>query len=448
METFKPISGNLVKIYTCGPTVYDRAHLGNLRTFIFEDILTRALKYNGYKIKQIMNITDIDDKIIKRAAKENKKIFEITEPFTEIFFSDIKKLNIKKASFYPKAANHIKEIISLIEKLIKNKTAYRGTDGSIYFNISGFKNYGRLSRLKKRKIKIGARIAADEYNKNQAQDFVLWKRREDNEPSWPSPWGNGRPGWHIECSAMSMKYLGETLDIHAGGIDLIFPHHENEIAQSEAATGKKFAGYWIHGEHLLIHGQKMAKSLGNFYTLQDIENRSFNPVSFRYLILTSRYRSKMNFTWNSLKSAQNALNNLIRGLQTANYNDKPERKIKNETETTKTEKYEKQFLSAINDDLNTPKAVSLVWKIIKDPLLFAKTKKRLIKKFDAVLGLDLTKTKPAEIPQKIKELATQREKLRNNQQFILADRLRKKIEKLGYLIEDTTAGPKIKKIKI
>lgn len=426
-------------MYTCGPTVYDFAHLGNLKTYVFEDILRRALKYNGYQVKQIMNITDIDDKIIKRAQEEKKNIFKITRPLAKIFFEDIKKLNVEKAEVYPLATAHIKEIIALVGKLLKKRFAYQGKDGSVYFDISKFKNYGKLSRLKKREIKIGARIEADEYNKSEAQDFVLWKQaKKPNEPFWKSPFGDGRPGWHIECSAMSMKHLGETLDIHAGGVDLIFPHHENEIAQSEAATGKKFVRHWVHGEHLLVNNQKMSKSLGNFYTLRDLEKRNFNPLAFRYLVLTSHYRSKLNFTWQSLKAAQNALDNLYDQYREI-HNNNTAKGEKN----TKIRKYEKEFLAAINDDLNTPKAMAIVWQTIGDGRLSAIAKKQPLLKFDKILGLGLAKLKPLKIPQKIRDLAEKREKLRINKQFIQSDILRKKIESLGYKIEDTAYGPKI-----
>lgn len=437
-QIFKPLRDKSAKIYTCGPTVYDFAHLGNLKTYIFEDILRRTLKYNGYQVKQIMNITDIDDKIIKRAKKEKKNIFKITRPLAKIFFEDIRKLNIEKAEVYPLATSHIKEIIALVGKLLKKGFAYQGKDGSVYFDISKFRNYGKLSRLKKREIKIGARIAADEYNKSEARDFVLWKRaKKPNEPFWKSPFGNGRPGWHIECSAMSMKHLGETLDIHAGGVDLIFPHHENEIAQSEAATGKRFVRFWIHGEHLLVDGQKMAKSLGNFFTLRDLENKGFNPLAFRYLVLTAHYRSKLNFTWKSLEAAQNALNNLTNNLQLITYNK--QQKINDKQLAT----YNKNFLAAINNDLNTPKALAIVWKMVADRNISSKTKKQLLFNFDEVLGLGFKKVKPFKIPQKIKNLAKQREKLRINKQFIQSDVLRKKIESLGYKIEDTAYEPKI-----
>jgi len=425
-----------VSLYTCGPTVYDFAHIGNLRTYIFEDVLRRALKYNGYKVRQVMNITDVDDKIIKRSQKEKKNIYQITRPLTKIFFSDLKKLNVEKAEVYPRATAHIKEIIKLIQILLKKGFAYQGKDKSIYFKISKFKNYGRLSGLKKRELKIGARIEADEYNKNQAQDFVLWKSKKRGEAFWPSPFGDGRPGWHIECSAMAMKYLSNTLDIHAGAVDLIFPHHENEIAQSEAASGKKFVNYWVEGEHLSVDGKKMAKSLNNFYTLRDLENKKFNPLAFRYLVLTSHYRSKLNFTWKSIAAAQNALGNLTDNIQLMT-NDQTK------TNGRKIINYKKRFLAAINDDLDTPKALSIVWQLVKDNQLSPESKKKLLLNFDKILGLGLDKIKPFEIPPKIKQMAAKREKLRVNKQFIQADALRKKVERLGYKIEDTAYGHKV-----
>lgn len=436
-QNFKPLKDKKVGLYTCGPTVYDLVHIGNLRTYIFEDVLRRTLEYDGFKVKQVMNITDVEDKIIKRAKEQKKDIEQITRPFEKDFFEDLKKLNIEKAKIYPRATEHIKEIIDLIKILIKKGFAYTGKDQSVYFDISKFKDYGKLSGLKKRELKIGARIEADEYNKNEARDFVLWKTAKPNEKSWPSPFGSGRPGWHIECSTMAMKYLGSTLDIHAGAVDLIFPHHENEIAQSEAATGKKFVNFWIEGEHLLVDGQKMSKSLNNFYTLTDIENKNFDPLAFRYLVLTSHYRSKLNFTWKSLEASQKALDNLRREFESIP-------KISN----TQKFNYEKKFAEAINDGLNTPKAVSLVWQIIKDSRLLDESKKQLLLKFDKILGLGLTKIQPLktlEIPQEIKDLSAQREILRANKQFIQADALRKKIEGLGYRIEDTPFGPEVRK---
>ncbi|MEK9154733.1 MAG: cysteine--tRNA ligase [Patescibacteria group bacterium] len=437
-EIFKSLKRNRVSIYTCGPTVYWYAHLGNFKTYIFEDILRRTLKYNRYKIKQVMNITDVEDKIIKKSQSERKSISRITEPYTKIFFHDLKKINIEKAEFFPKATDHIKEMINIIKTLLKKGVAYKGLDGSIYFNVSKFKNYGKLSKLNKREIILGARVSSDEYKKEEAQDFVLWKSKKPNEPYWPSPFGEGRPGWHIECSAMAIKYLGASFDIHAGAVDLIFPHHENEIAQSEAATGKKFANYWIHGEHILVDGQKMSKSLGNFYTLRDIENKKINPLAFRYFVLNSHYRSKLNFTWPALESAQSALDNLYEIISQLKNTGKNNKKMVNF--------FKENFLKSINDDLNTPKALSVLWQIIKEPRFSDKDKKQLITEFDKVLSLGLSSIKPFKIPLKIKELAGQREILRNNKQFIPADTLRKKIERLGYIVEDTEKGPKVRKI--
>lgn len=447
-QVFKPLHGKRVGLYTCGPTVYWHAHIGNLRTYTFEDILRRVLKYNGYQVKQVMNITDVEDKIIKKAQQEKKDIYAITKPYTKIFFEDLKKLNIEKVESYPKATEHIKEMIGLTKKLLAKGIAYRGEDGSIYFSIKKFKNYGKLSQLKKRELKIGARISADEYNKDDAQDFVLWKSAKPNEPTWPSPWGKGRPGWHIECSAMSMKYLGKTLDIHAGAVDLIFPHHENEIAQSEGATGKIFSKFWVHGEHLLVDGQKMSKSLGNIFTLRDLENKKISPLAFRYLVLTSHYRSKLNFTWKSIEGAQKALDNLYNELRNSMSGTSDVPNINVNFRTSDVQKFEKKFLEAINDDLNTPKAIAVIWEIIKNKNFNQKSKKQLLLKFDKVLGLGLAKIKPqktAEIPEKIRQLAAEREKLRVNKQFIQADALRKKIERLGYIVSDTASGPEVRK---
>lgn len=449
-ELFKPLKNKTARVYTCGPTVYNYAHLGNLRTYVFEDVLRRMLRSNGYKIKQITNITDVEDKIIKKAQQEKKNISQITRPYEKIFFEDLKKLNIEKVERYPRATEHIKDMVGLISVLIKKGFAYQGEDKSIYFKISKFKNYGKLSRLKKRQIpacrqagKSVSRIDADEYKKDDAQDFVLWKSVKPGEPSWSSPWGKGRPGWHIECSAMSMKYLGATFDIHAGGIDLIFPHHENEIAQSEAASGKKFSRFWIHGEHLLVNSEKMSKSLGNIFTLRDLEKNDVNLLAFRYLLLGTHYRKKINFTWESLNAAERALNNLYELFKTTK-----QIKISKLSNTKKIKSYKNQFMNAINDDLNTSKGLSIIWRIVKDKNLPAKDARQLIFDFDKILGLGFKNIKPKkaqEIPSEITLLAEKRELLRNNKQFIQADALRKQIEKLGYFIEDTAKGPVLHK---
>jgi len=446
-EMFKPFKGKTAQIYTCGPTVYNYAHLGNLRTYVFEDILRRALEINGYKIKQITNITDVEDKIIKKARQEKKEISQITRPYEKIFFEDLEKLNIEKAERYPRATEHIKEIINLISVLMKKGFAYQVENKSVYFKISKFKNYGKLSRLKKRRA-VG-RIDSDEYKKDDVQDFVLWKSAKSNEPFWSSPWGAGRPGWHIECSAMSMKYLGKTLDIHAGGVDLIFPHHENEIAQSEAATGKKFSKFWIHGEHLLVDGEKMSKSLGNIFTLRDLKKKGVNFLAFRYLLLGTHYRKKLNFTWQSIIASQNSLNRLYRHVNDFAAQNPPTSKLRRASKKL-ADQYKKDFIATINDDLNTSKALSIVWEVIKEKNLPGREKRELLIGFDKVLGLGLKDIRPkktAIIPRKIKDFVQKRELLRNNKQFIQADALRKQIEKLGYIVKDTSSGPLINRIK-
>lgn len=444
-EKFKPIKRGSVRLYTCGPTVHDFVHIGNLRTFIFEDLLRRVLKFNGYKVKQVMNITDIEDKIIKRLHRGKKSLKELTETYTQAFFEDIKKLNIQKAEFYPRATREVATMIRLIERLMRKGFAYQGKDKSIYFDISKFKRYGKLSGLKKRELKIGARIAADEYTKKEARDFVLWKAKRSGEPWWKSPWGPGRPGWHIECSAMSMKYLGanversRTIDIHTGAVDLIFPHHENEIAQSEAATHKKFVNYWLEAEHLLVNKKKMSKSLHNFYTLRDLEKKGFYPLSFRYLVLQTHYRSKLNFTWQALKSVEKTLIHLYRVI-----NSLP--KDKRVGEEKRLAIYKEKFLRALEDDLNTPKALALLHAVLKDSSLAGRAKEELVAEFDKVFGLKLLRP-PIErvlIPLKVKKLVETREKLRANQQFIKADILRKKVKGLGYKIEDTKEGPVVR----
>lgn len=444
-EIFKPLHGKRVGLYTCGPTVYNYAHIGNLRTYIFEDILKRTLEYNRCEVRQVMNITDIEDKIIRDSKTADKTIYEFTKPYEEAFFEDLKKLNIEKAYKYPKATKHISEMIKIISALLKKGLAYK-TNGSIYFDISKFRKYGRLSGLNARELKTGARIDVDEYKRENAEDFVLWKEAKSGEPSWKAPFGEGRPGWHIECSAMSMKYLGPTFDIHTGAVDLIFPHHENEIAQSESVTGKKFVNYFIEGEHLLVNNEKMAKSLNNFYSLRDIEDRNFSPLAFRHLTLTAHYRSKLNFTWESLEASQNAFNKLreiISNLKIESQRKTNEAKPRSEVKLLLLG-YRKEFLSHINNDLEMPRALALLWEIIKSEKLSAKTKYALIIDFDKVLGLNLNNIKTEKIPSEILKLADEREKYRKKRNFKKADELRKKIESLGWLIEDTLQGPNLK----
>lgn len=346
------------------------------------------------------------------------------------------KLNIKRADVYPRATEYVPQMVEYIKALVGKGLAYTEEDGSVYFDISKFPEYGKLSGLDKRELKAGAsgRIASDEYSKENVQDFALWKATPEDEVGYPSPWGHGRPGWHIECSVMSQSILGDTLDIHTGGVDNIFPHHENEIAQSEGKTGKKFVDFFIHSEHLLVDNQKMAKSSGNFYTLRDIEAKGFDPLVFRYLALTAHYRDKLNFTWESLTAAQNALNNLreeIRGW------DKPK---------IGCAEFEQRFMNALNNDLNTPQALAIMWEMVKsDYPTSAKAESLLI--MDKVLGLKLDEYlgKPLEIPAEVQKLVDEREEARKNKDFQASDDLRLKIKDLGYEIEDTSSGPRMKK---
>ncbi len=442
-EIFKPLVSGRAGFYACGPTVYDYVHIGNLRTYIFEDVLRHALEYDGYRVKHIVNITDVEDKIIRGAQKAGKPISEFVRPYEKAFFDDLKELNIERAFEYPKATENIKEMIGLIAALLKKGLAYK-SDGSVYFDISEFKKYGRLSELKSRELKSGARVNADEYDKTNAEDFVLWKAAKAGEPFWNSPFGKGRPGWHIECSAMSMKYLNATFDIHGGAVDLIFPHHENEIAQSEGATGKPFAKYFVEGEHLLINGEKMSKSLGNVYNLRDLEAKNFNPLAFRYLVLTAHYRSKLNFTWESLRAAQNALENLTEIVKEIKNSAKGARPA-GAAGRAEAKKFKKEFLAAINDDLETPAALAILWKAAKSEKLSGREKLELIFNFDKVLGLELDKIKPEKIPAAVLKMANEREKYRQEKNFAKADELREKIESLGWLTEDSPSGPKLKK---
>ncbi len=428
-EDFKPI-GDIVGLYTCGPTVYDYVHIGNWRTFVFEDILKRVLVFGGFGVKHIMNLTDIDDKVIKKAQELKIPINDLTNKYSYAFFEDLEKLNILRADLYPRATASIDSMIKLIEKLLDKGFAYKGEDG-VYFSVEKFKNYGKLSQLEKRDLKKGARVSSDEYDKESWTDFALWKFKREGEPGWSAPFGEGRPGWHIECSAMSMNELGETFDIHAGAIDLLFPHHENEIAQSEAATGKKFVNVWMEGEHLLVDGAKMAKRDKNIFTLGDVIKKGFDPLALRYLFLTAHYRSKLNFTWESLQSAQNALNNLR--AEVAGWDD-PKIGCAD---------YEINFKKAISEDLDMPKAVAIMWNLVRDDCP-SSAKHRSILVMDEVLGLGLDKIKKSEVSEEVHELIEKRLQFRLAGDYENADKIRSKLEKMGIELEDTPDGTKWK----
>jgi cysteinyl-tRNA synthetase len=445
-EDFSPLQKNNVRMYTCGPTVYNFAHIGNLRTFIFEDVLKKTLQASGYPVTHIMNITDLDDKTIQRAQSEHTKLKTLTRRYEMAFKKDLRALNISSPTRFVRATEHIDDMKKLISTLIKKKHAYI-KDGSVYFSIKSFPQYGKLARLDTQSLKTNARGDVDEYEKEEVRDFALWKAAKDDEPSWPAPFGRGRPGWHIECSAMAMRYLKSPFDIHAGGIDLLFPHHENEVAQSEAATEKKFAVYWIHGAHLSVDGAKMSKSLKNDFTLRDFESRQISPIAFRYLVLTAHYRSQLNFTWESLTVAESTLSRLsdeIRELLHAAKNNKITPKENNVAP------YEKRFLEALDDDLNTPQALAVIWELLhayhKTSESF-NTKKILsfLYRADKVLGLGLKKIKILTIPPAIHQKLLDREDARKNRDFALADKLRDELIALGWIIEDTPDGPRLKR---
>lgn len=459
-EIFKPLNNKRVGLYTCGPTVYNYAHIGNLKTYIFEDILKRTLEYTNYKVKHVMNITDVghlvsdadtgQDKIEKEAEKEKKSVWDIAEFYTKQFLKDIELLNIKKANIISPATKNIKEQILIIKQLFKKDIAYE-TKQAIYFDVSKFKNYTKLSKQKLSEKITGAReeIIIDQ-EKKHPQDFALWFKItghfENHTMKWPSPWGIGFPGWHIECSAISTKYLGQPFDIHTGGIDHINVHHTNEIAQSEGAYNKPLAKYWLHGEFLLIDESRMGKSEGNFITLNNLLEKNINPLSFRYLTLTAHYRSKLNFTWESLKAAENSLNRLFdftRKLKSL----KQKEKTVNLT-TSDFVRFKNEFEKATRDDLNTPKALGIMWKIIavynNNPEKFSsKEILNLLYEFDKIFGLNLKKIKIEKIPEEINILVKQREEARKNKNFKEADIIRNKIKSKGYTVEDTEKETKI-----
>ena len=459
-EELKPIEKGKVQLYTCGPTVYDFAHIGNLRTYVFEDVLRRSIEFNDFEVNHVMNITDVDDKTIKAGAGKKDQFEKLTRQFENAFFADLKKLNIKKAGTITRATKYVEQMVVFVKELLDKGFAYKGEDGSIYFSIKKFKNYGKLSKIDLDQLKVGARVDQDEYSKENPADFVLWKAwdKDDGDVFWEYELGKGRPGWHIECSAMSQDVLGETIDIHTGGVDNIFPHHENEIAQSEARTGKEFVKIWIHGEHLLVDGKKMSKSLGNFYKLKDIEKKGFSPLDFRYLVIQSHYRSKLNFTWEALEAAANSrkrLSRVINKLINKRTDDQTShselavplrslvRGVDSESRSRSwvkagmtDKKYLKRFRGKIDNDLNTPEALAVVWALVRDQKVSDEEKVDTIQKMEEILALDLLNDIVDEIPEEIKKLAKERDEARTNKEFDKADEIRDKILEFGYIVED------------
>ena len=452
LETFKPLIGNEVRMYTCGPTVYDFAHIGNFRAYICADILKRYLRHKGYIVKHAMNITDVDDKTIKGSQKKKISLNEYTEHYTKIFLDDIKILNIDTPEIFPKATEHIPEMVDIIKKLLDKGIAYKSPDDSIYYAISKFKQYGKLSHAHIESLKEGARVKHDEYSKDEAKDFCLWKAhdKDDGDVFWETELGKGRPGWHIECSAMNMKYLGEEFDIHTGGVDLIFPHHENEIAQSIGSTGKKFVHFWIHNEHLLVNGRKMSKSLGNFYTLRDLLSKNYNPRAIRYLLLSTHYRQQLNFTEEALSGAQNTVQRFddlilkLREQKDAKENPKVEQLIADTR---------KAFDSAMDNDLGISEALAALFEFAKEINILMNENSLgkndsekiigFLREIDSVIGV--MKFEEESLDEEIQKLIDERNSARKNKDFKRADEIRKILSDKGIVLEDTSHGTRWKK---
>ena len=452
LDNFKPIKEGSVSVYTCGPTVYNFPHIGNYRAYLFSDILKRFLLYKGYKVNHVMNITDVDDKTIRDSQAQGKNLKDFTSLYTEGFFKDRDILNIIPANHYPRATDYIKEMLEMIEILIEKGFAYKGEDQSIYFDIKKDKEYGKLSGLDTSQLKENAKGRLnniDEYDKENVFDFALWK-------SWDEKDGNvfwepkkilkkdtiiekGRPGWHIECSAMSNSILGKTFDIHTGGVDNIFPHHENEIAQSECANNQIFANYFLHNEHLLVNGQKMSKSLGNFYILKDLIDMGINPLSFRYWVYTSQYGKKTNFTIETIKGCESALNRIFEYYS----------KIKEAKNGTINNIYKNKLIEAMDNNLDTPKAITVLWDLIKDSKIKESDKKETLLDFDKIFGFNIDKQNNLKenIPMEVIELAQKRSIYRENKEWEKGDELRDKINSLGFEIKDTDDGFEIKPLK-
>jgi cysteinyl-tRNA synthetase len=453
VEDFVPLHGNEVRMYTCGPTVYNYAHIGNLRTFTFEDVLRRWLIARGYRLNHVMNITDVEDKIIRSALAQGKSIADYTETYTKAFLDDAASLRLQRPERLVKATEHIAEMVDAVEQLQQKGFTYT-SEGSVYYRIATFPEYGKLSHNDFSGIRAGARVDVDEYDKADARDFVLWKAKKNGEPSWNTRVGDGRPGWHIECSVMAMKYLGETLDIHAGGVDLIFPHHENEIAQSEAITGRQFARYWLHSEHLSVDMQKMSKSVGNIYTLRDIVDMGYAPEALRYLLASVPYRKKLNFSLEGLKAASTSierLRNYKLRLETAKLPEGADPEIEERTRESL-----RKFEEALDDDLNTAEALASVFEYVRDTNTMmdagqfkggnAAGALDLLARFDAIFDvLNPTEKSGGISDPEVDRLIAERTQAKKTKDFARADEIRKQLTDAGIILEDTKDGVRWKR---
>ncbi len=458
-EVFKPIDPKHVKMYTCGPTVYNFAHIGNFRAYVFEDVLRRTLKFFGYQVTQVMNLTDVDDKTIKGAIAKEMSLNDFTKIYKDAFFDDIKTLNIEPVEFYPAATDYIDEMIVVIQDLVKKGLAYVGKDNSVYYSIHKFPRYGCLSHLHLGELQAGAseRVASDEYEKDHVADFVLWKaydKERDGGIFWESPFGPGRPGWHLECSVMALKLLGHSIDLHAGGVDNIFPHHENEIAQSEAYTGERFVRYWMHTEHLIVDNKKMSKSLGNFFTLRDLLNKGWTGIQIRYMLMQTHYKTQLNFTVDGLEAAKSTLhrlNEFIQRLLEINQ-QQPGNAVQPILDKALT-----HFTEALADDLNVSVALAALFDLLREVNALCDMKKlssgeavevlNCLKRFDSVLGVMSFEPRKDEIPQEIYEAVERRLQARKDKNWSLADELREFITSKGFVLEDTPQGSKVKAIQ-
>ncbi|MBT4823582.1 cysteine--tRNA ligase [Candidatus Woesearchaeota archaeon] len=452
-QNFKPLKKGQVSIYSCGPTVYNYAHIGNYRAFLSSDILKRYLQFKSFKVKHVMNVTDVDDKTIRDSKKEGKSLKEFTKFYTKAFLDDLNILNVEIPELMPKATECVPDMIKLIQTLLKKGVAYKAKDG-IYFDISKHKTYGKLSKIDLTQTKKGKRVNSDEYDKTNPNDFALWKfwDKEDGDVFWEAEFGKGRPGWHIECSAMSEKNLGKSFDIHTGGVDLIFPHHENEIAQSEAASGKDFVKYWLHNEYILVDGKKMSKSMGNFYTLRDLLDKGYSAKAIRYLLISTHYRQQLNFTLEGLKSAENTIERIKEFVDTLNRKLKLGGTKHNKGITKIIENINIGFEEAMDDDLNVSEAEGFLFEFIKEmnkimDTISAKDAKTILDflgHLDKVLGVMVFEDE--KIPAKVMTLAEQRQKARADKDFKAADKLRDELKEKGYEVKDTKDGFVVKKI--
>ncbi len=453
LEEFTPLEGKKVRMYTCGPTVYNYAHIGNFKAYIFEDLLRRYLKFSGYDVTQVMNLTDIDDKTIKGSMEAGVSLKDYTRKYKDAFFEDLKRLDIEPAEFYPAATDHVPEMLNLIQRLFDRGLAYKSEDGSVYFSVGKFNKYGKLAHLDMTGLRAGARVAQDEYDKENVGDFALWKAwdESDGDVVWDSPWGRGRPGWHIECSAMSMKYLGESFDLHTGGVDNIFPHHENEIAQSEGATGNPFVKYWMHCGYLVVDGRKMAKSLGNFYTVRDLAGKGYTGREIRYVLISSHYRQSLNFTFSALDGARAALARLDE------FKDRFEKAAArsagdNAAQCDWVTRARAGFTAAMDDDLNVPEALAAVFEMVHegnkaldrgDDAKCAGPVLRQLSEFDSVLGF--LRKEEKQVDDKIKALLDLRAQARKAKNWAESDRIRAELAGLGWDVKDTPDGQELRR---